>query len=139
MGMIETLEHPHLAPHALLIPLDFPLQNGPQCGLARDVPRRRRLCGGTPRGRKGERGSRERVGGGGEGRHGWTGYAALSEGLVFWWYVSCPALLYAMTMMRRLCFYSECIHPRDHRTYHDFSKRASHEDVADVVLLFLVR
>ena len=28
-----------------------------------------------------------------ETRRGWTGCAALSEGLLFWWYVSCPALL----------------------------------------------
>jgi len=74
MGMVETLEHPHLAPHALLIPLDFLLQNGPQCGLARDV-HRHRLCGGTPRGREGERGSGERVGGGGEERGGVDGPA----------------------------------------------------------------
>jgi len=83
MGMVETLEHPHLAPHALLIPLDFLLQNGPQCGLAHDVPRRR-LCGGTPRGCEGEQGSGERVGGSGEGRHGWAGGAALSKGPLFW-------------------------------------------------------
>jgi len=83
MGMIETLEHPHLAPHAHLVPLDFPLQNGPQCGLARDVPRRC-LCGGTLRGRRRERGSGERVGSGGEGMRGWAGGAALSEGPLFW-------------------------------------------------------
>jgi len=72
MGMIETLEHPHLAPHALqvLVPLDFLLQKGPQCSLARDIPRRH-LCGGTPYGHEGERGSGERVGSGGEGRCGW--------------------------------------------------------------------
>jgi len=83
MGMIETLEHPHLAPHALLVPLDFLLQNGPQCSLMHDVPRCR-LCGGTLCGREGERGSGERVGGGGEGRCGWASGAALSEGPLFW-------------------------------------------------------
>jgi len=66
-----------------LVPLDFLLQNGPQCSLARDVPRHR-LCGGTPRGREGERGSGERVGGGREGRRGWASGAALSEGPLFW-------------------------------------------------------
>ena len=54
----------HLAPHALLIPLDFLVRNGLQCDLARDVPRHR-LAGGSSRGREGERGSGERVGGGG--------------------------------------------------------------------------
>jgi len=85
MGMIETLEHPHLAPHALqvLIPLDFLLQKGPQCSLTRDVPRHH-LCGGTLHGCKGEQGSGKRVGGGGEGRHGWDSGAALSEGPLFW-------------------------------------------------------
>jgi len=29
----------------------------------------------------------------GEARRGWTSCAALGEGLLFWWYVSCPALL----------------------------------------------
>jgi len=37
VGMIETLEHPHLTPHALLVLL----RNGLQCNLARDVPKRR--------------------------------------------------------------------------------------------------
>ena len=85
MGMIETLEHPHLAPYALrvLVPLDFLLQNGPQCGLARDVPRHC-LCGGTLHSHEGERGSRERVGGGREGRCGWDSGVALSEGPLFW-------------------------------------------------------
>jgi len=92
--MIETLEHPHLAPDTLLIPLDFLLRNGLQCDLARDVPRRG-LGGGTPRGREGERGSGARVKGGGGGRRGWAGCAALSEGPLFWWYVPCRALPYA--------------------------------------------
>ena len=83
MGMIETLEHLHLAPHALLVSPDFLLQNGPQCGLVCDVPRCR-LCGGTPHGCEGERDSGERVGGGGEGRRGWASGAALSEGPLFW-------------------------------------------------------
>jgi len=39
--MIETLEHPHLAPYALLVPLDFLLRNGLQRDLARDVSRHR--------------------------------------------------------------------------------------------------
>jgi len=103
MGMIETLEHPHLAPHALLVPLDFLLRNGLQCNLARYIPWRR-LGGRILRGREGEQGSGERVRGGGGARRGWTGCAGLSEGLLFWWYVSCPALLYAMTMIQRLCF-----------------------------------
>jgi len=34
-------KHPHLTPHALLIPRDFLLRNGLLCELARDVPRRR--------------------------------------------------------------------------------------------------
>jgi len=37
--MIEGLEHLHLTPHALLIPL---LRNGLECDLARDVLRRGR-------------------------------------------------------------------------------------------------
>ena len=41
IGTIETLKHPHLTPHALLIPLDFLLRNGLQSDLVRDVPRRR--------------------------------------------------------------------------------------------------
>jgi len=49
--MIETLEHPHLAPHDLLIPLDFLLRNRLQCDLTRDVPRHR-LGGGASRGRE---------------------------------------------------------------------------------------
>ena len=83
MGMIKTLEHPHLTPHALLIPLDFLLQNGPQCSLTCDIPRHH-LCGGTLCGHKGEQGSRERVGGGREGRHGWAGSVVLSEGPLYW-------------------------------------------------------
>ena len=67
MGMIETPEHPHLAPRALLVPLDFLLQNGLQCDLTCDLPRHW-LGGGTPRGCEGERGSGERVGCGGGGR-----------------------------------------------------------------------
>jgi len=47
--MIETLEHPHLTPHALLIPL---LRNGLECDLVRDVLRRRR-GGGIWRSREG--------------------------------------------------------------------------------------
>ena len=81
--MIEPLEHLHLAPHALLVPLDFLLQNGPQCSPTCDVPRRR-LGGGTLRGCEGEWGSGERVGGGGEGRRGWAGGAALNKGPLFW-------------------------------------------------------
>ena len=55
IGMIETLERPHLAPHALLF------RNRLQCDLARDIPSCR-LGGGTLRGREGERGSGERAG-----------------------------------------------------------------------------
>ena len=65
--MIETLEHPHLAPHALLIPLDFLLRNRLQCDLMRDLPGHR-LGGGAARGRERERGGGERVGCGGGGR-----------------------------------------------------------------------
>jgi len=94
---METLKHPHLAPHALLILLDFLLRNRLQCDLAHEVPRGS-LARGILRGRGGQRGSGERVRGGGgarrgEARRGWTGCAALGEGLLFWWYVSCPALL----------------------------------------------
>jgi len=91
VGMIETLEHAHLTPHALLIPLDFLLRNGLQCDLARDIPRRSRGEG-TSRDRDGERGSGARVGGGGGGRRGWAGCAALCEGPLFWWYVPCRTL-----------------------------------------------
>jgi len=65
--MIKTLEHPHLAPHALLIPLDFLLRNRLQCDLTRDVPRHW-LGGGAVCGRESEQGSGERVGCGGGGR-----------------------------------------------------------------------
>jgi len=33
------------------------------------------------------------------GRRGWAGYAVLSEGSAFWWYLLCRALLYPMTVM----------------------------------------
>jgi len=77
--MMETLKHPHFAPHALLILLDFLFQNRLQCDLAHEVPRGS-LAGGILRGRGGQRGSGERVGGGGgwgEARRGeaWRGVA----------------------------------------------------------------
>ena len=61
--MMETLKHPHLAPHALLILLEFLLRNRLQCDLAHEVPRDS-LAGGISRGRRGQRCSGERVGGG---------------------------------------------------------------------------
>ena len=84
----RDLEYPHLAPHDLLIPLDFLLWNGLLCDLARDIPRHQ-LGGGALRGREGERGSGERVGGNRDGRCGWASRAALSKGPLFWWYMSC--------------------------------------------------
>jgi len=99
--MIETLEHPHLTPHALLIPLDFILRNRFQCDLTRGVPRHR-LGGGAFRGRERERSSGERVVCGGGGRRRWASWVALSKGPLFWWYVSCRALPYAMVMMQGL-------------------------------------
>ena len=98
IGMIETLEHPHFAPHALLLPFDFPLRNRLQCDLACDVPRCR-LGGGLPRGREEERVRRERVGGGGGGRV--DGPAARRSAGVHCsgGYVPCRALQYAMTLM----------------------------------------
>jgi len=96
-----------------------------------------RLGGGISRGCKGQRDSGERVSGGSEVRRGWTSCAALSEGPLFWWYVPCHALPYAMSMMRVSWFWSECIHPRDYRTYHDFFQTSrSTRNVADLVLLF---
>ena len=71
--MMETLKHPHLAPHALLILLDFLFQNRLQCDLAHEVPRGS-LAGGISRGHRGQRGSSERVGGG--ARRGVDGPAA---------------------------------------------------------------
>lgn len=41
VGMIEALEDPHLAPHALLIPLDLLLRDGLQGNLESDVLRHR--------------------------------------------------------------------------------------------------
>ena len=84
----QDLEYLHLAPHALLIPLNFLLWNGLLCNLAHDIPRRQ-LGGGALCGHKGEWGSGERVGGSGDGRHGWASCAALSKGPLFWWYISC--------------------------------------------------
>jgi len=73
--MMETLKHPHLAPHALLIVLDFLPRNRLQCDLAHEVPRGS-PAGGISCGRRGQRGSGERVGGGGGARRGVDGPAA---------------------------------------------------------------
>ena len=59
-----------------------------------------RLGRGISCGCEGQRDSGERVGGGGEARRGWTSCTALSEGPLFWWYVSCHALPYVMSMMQ---------------------------------------
>ena len=76
---------------------------------------------GLLRGHEGEQGSRERVGGGGEGRREWAGGAALSEGSLFWWYVPCCAMPNVMSMRWGLlyiyCIVLECIH-REALTYH---------------------
>jgi hypothetical protein len=48
---VGTMDHPHLTPHALLIPLDFLLRHGHQYDLTRYVPRHR-LGGGISRGRE---------------------------------------------------------------------------------------
>jgi len=68
--MMETLKHLHLAPHALPILFDFLLRNRLQCDLAHEVPRGS-LAGGILRGRRGQRGSGERVGGGGGASGAW--------------------------------------------------------------------
>jgi len=81
IGMIETLEHPH------------PIQNGFQYNFAGDIARCR-PGGGISRGREGERGSGERVGGSGGGRYGWAGCSPLSEGSLIRWDVPCRALPY---------------------------------------------
>ena len=39
VGMVEALEDLHLAPHALLVPLDLLLRNGLQCNIAHDIHR----------------------------------------------------------------------------------------------------
>ena len=88
--MIEALEHPYLAPHALFIPIDFASSESPSVR-----PRMRR-----PQEMAGEgfRGVAEESGVAGSdlgvavrgGVGGWVGGAALSEGLSFcgWSYVS---------------------------------------------------
>ena len=73
--IMETLKHPHIAPHALLIVLDFLLRNCLQCDLAHEVPRGS-PAGGILHGRRGQWGSGERVGGGGGVRRGVDGPAA---------------------------------------------------------------
>jgi len=138
--MIKTLEHPHLTPQALLIPLDFLLRNRLQCNIARDIPDAVWAEGFRVVAEESGVAGRElgvTMGGGVDGP------AARRSTRVHWWYVPCRALPYAMTMMWGLWYIHgivlECSHPRGFHTYHDFSKRASPEDVAYLVLLFLVR
>jgi hypothetical protein len=99
VGMIETLEDAHLAPHALLVPLDLLLRDRLERDLARDVPGRGRRREGTSRGRDRERGGGARVGRGGAsgagGRRGWAGRAPLGEGPLFGWDVPCRTLTVA--------------------------------------------
>jgi len=79
---MEPLKHPHLAPHALLILLDFMLRNCLQCDLAHEVPRGS-LAGGISRGRGGQQGSSESVGGVGGARRGEDGPAARRSARVY--------------------------------------------------------
>ena len=101
--MIETLEHPYLAPYALFISLDFSSSESPS---VRPHVRRPQAMA-----REGFRVVNEESGvAGGElgvmvrgGVGGWVGGAALGDGLPpFWCYVSCRALSYAMITMRVL-------------------------------------
>ena len=95
--MIETLEHPHLTPHAFLVPFDLWLSPSELfCDLACDVPGLR-LARGISQSREGERGSGESVGfGGGEGMN---GAAARRSATVYYSGEPCRARPYSMTMM----------------------------------------
>jgi hypothetical protein len=95
VGMIEALEDLHLAPHALLVPLDL-LRNGLQRDIVHNI---HRLGGVSVRGQMGgargdreDRRSRGGLGGGCDGGREQTGGAALVEVPLFWWYVPCHTL-----------------------------------------------
>ena len=61
VGVIDALEHPHLAPYDLLISLGILLRHGLQYDLAYDVSWRH-LSGGMTHGAEGERSGGVRVG-----------------------------------------------------------------------------
>ena len=137
------MEHTHLPPYDLLIPLDLLLRHGHQYDLARHVPRDR-LGGGTSRGC--EVAGRELAVAVGGGDRQAARRSATQRGFSV---RVVRAMSYATICDDRdvggVCgiytmFVLECIHSRDSHTYHDFfSKRASPEDVVDLVLFFLVR
>ena len=142
VGMIETLEHPYLAPHALFTPLDFASSESPSVR-----PRMRRPQEMAREGfrvvaeESGVAGSE--LGGGGEG---WVGGSAArrsarvhrSAGTCH--VARCHNAMTTMWACDISSIISECVHTRDSETLLTrtvtFSKRATPEDVMVADLVF---